>query len=121
MPKLETVHIHNPSHSQPLHLNSISGDSPVFHASFFKSKVEISFPCVLSSFSYVRMCTVEMQVYRGCIFVLSFVKVLKAGESTTFDVIFLARVTEDVQTSLYIQTSLGTFDYKVYNHQSSWI
>lgn len=39
MPKLETIHISNPSVSQPLHLNSISGDSPVFHASFFRSKV----------------------------------------------------------------------------------
>ena len=40
-------------------------------------------------------------------------QVLKAGESTTFDVIFLARLPESVQTALYIQTSLGTFDYKV--------
>lgn len=40
-------------------------------------------------------------------------QVLKAGESTTFDVIFLARVLERVQTTLYIQTSLGTFNYKV--------
>lgn len=42
-----------------------------------------------------------------------YLQVLKAGESTTFDVIFLARMVEDVQTTLYIQTSLGTFDYKV--------
>ena len=40
-------------------------------------------------------------------------QVLKAGESTTFDVIFLPRVSEVVQTTLYVQTSLGTYDYKV--------
>ena len=44
------------------------------------------------------------------------VQVLKAGESTTFDVIFLPRAAETVQTTLYIQTSLGTFDYKVLVH-----
>lgn len=42
MPKLETIHIYNPSTTQTLHLNSISGDSPVFHASFFMSKVRNS-------------------------------------------------------------------------------
>lgn len=39
MPRMESIRVHNPSQSQSLHLNSISGDSPVFHAAFFKSKV----------------------------------------------------------------------------------
>ena len=41
------------------------------------------------------------------------VQVVKAGDSTTFDVVFLARVIGAVQNTLYIHTSLGTFDYKV--------
>ena len=41
MPKQETVQVFNPSPSHQLHLNSISGDSPVFHASFFRSKVSL--------------------------------------------------------------------------------
>jgi len=39
--------------------------------------------------------------------------VVKAGDWTTFDVVFLARVVGAVQNTLYIHTSLGTFDYKV--------
>ena len=77
MPRLETVHLSNPSPSQTIHLNSISGDSPVFHASFFKSKV------------------------------------VKPGESTAFDVVFLARTVGAVHNTLYIHTSVGTFDYRV--------
>ena len=42
MPKMDSILVHNPSSSQSLHLNSISGDSPVFHAAFFKSKVSES-------------------------------------------------------------------------------
>ena len=42
MPRLESIRVYNPSPAQSLHLNSISGDSPVFHASFFKSKVSLS-------------------------------------------------------------------------------
>ena len=78
MPRLERVELSNPpSSSHVIHLNSISGDSPVFHASFFKSKV------------------------------------VKPGESTTFDVVFLARTAGAVHNTLYIHTSLGTFDYRV--------
>ena len=77
MPRLEKVQLSNPSSSQIIHLNSISGDSPVFHASFFKSKV------------------------------------VKPGESTTFDVVFLARAVGAVHNTLYIHTSMGTFDYRV--------
>jgi hypothetical protein len=39
MPQLFTVKVINPSRTQNLHLNSISGESHVFHPSFFKSKV----------------------------------------------------------------------------------
>jgi hypothetical protein len=39
MPQLITVKVVNPSRTQNLHLNSISGESHVFHPSFFKSKV----------------------------------------------------------------------------------
>ena len=39
MPRLQTVRITNPSKTQTLQLTSISGDSPDFHPSFFKSKV----------------------------------------------------------------------------------
>jgi len=77
MPRLQRVRITNPSQTQTLHLTSISGDSPDFHPSFFKSKV------------------------------------VKAGDWTMFDVVFLARVVGAVQNTLYIHTSLGTFDYKV--------
>lgn len=77
MPRLEKVELSNPSSSHVIHLNSISGDSPVFHASFFKSKV------------------------------------VKPGESTTFDVVFLARASGAVHNTLYIHTSMGTFDYRV--------
>ena len=77
MPRLETVHLRNPGTSQTIHLNSISGDSPVFHASFFKSKT------------------------------------VKPGELTTFDVVFLAKTIGAVHNTLYIHTSVGTFDYRV--------
>ena len=40
-------------------------------------------------------------------------QVVKPGDSTTFDVMFLARAVGAVQNTLYIHTSLGTFDYKV--------
>lgn len=65
MPKLETIHVSNPSASQLLHLNSISGDSPVFHASFFKSKVgkvlmrlsleELNINCLLTPYKVLLM------------------------------------------------------------------
>ena len=42
MPQLITVKVTNPSQTQNLHLNSISGESLVFHPSFFKSKVSSS-------------------------------------------------------------------------------
>ena len=40
---------------------------------------------------------------------------MKAGENewTTFDVVFLPRVSGAVQDTLYIHTSHGTFDFKV--------
>ena len=41
MPELKVVKIANPSNTQPLQLTSISGDSPDFHPSFFKSKVGV--------------------------------------------------------------------------------
>ena len=77
MPRLEIVQLRNPSTVQTIQLNSISGDSPVFHASFFKSKT------------------------------------VKPGESTTFDVVFLARTVGAVHNTLYIHTTAGTFDYRV--------
>ena len=39
MPKLAVVKVVNPSQTQTLQLTAISGDSPDFHPSFFKSKV----------------------------------------------------------------------------------
>ena len=36
-----------------------------------------------------------------------------AGESTTFDVVFLARSLSPVEDTLHIHTSLGILDYKV--------
>lgn len=85
MPRLEKVELSNPpSSSHIIHLNSISGDSPVFHASFFKSKV------------------------------------VKPGESTTFDVVFLARTSGAVHNTLYIHTSMGTFDYRVSTVCGNW-
>ena len=84
MPRLETVQLTNPSPSQTVQLNSISGDSPVFHASFFKSKV------------------------------------VKPGGSTTFDVVFLARTTGAVHNTLYVHTSMGTFDYRVSGGMEVW-
>jgi len=38
---------------------------------------------------------------------------VKAGESTSFDVVFLARVVGSVRNILYIQSSQGTFEYEV--------
>ncbi len=40
-------------------------------------------------------------------------QVVKAGESTSFDVVFLARVTGSARNLLYIQSSQGTFEYEV--------
>ena len=85
MPRLEMVQLTNPSSSHVIHLNSISGDSPVFHASFFKSKV------------------------------------VKPGESTTFDVVFLARAVGAVHNTLYIHTSMGTFDYRVRMYACTYV
>ena len=51
------------------------------------------------------------------------IQVVKAGENewTTFDVVFLPRVPGPVQDTLYIHTSHGTFDFKVWplNHNHS--
>ena len=41
------------------------------------------------------------------------VQVVKAGESTSFDVVFLARMTGSARNLLYIQSSQGTFEYEV--------
>ena len=49
------------------------------------------------------------------------VQVVKAGHSTTFDVVCLARVIGAVQNTLYIHTSLGTFDYKVHTYIHTYI
>eukprot|EP00731_Ephydatia_muelleri_P015388 Em0008g1108a len=40
-------------------------------------------------------------------------KIVKGGEWTSFNVVFLARTVGQVKSRLYISTSLGTFDYKV--------
>lgn len=44
---------------------------------------------------------------------LSLPQVLLSGESTTFDVVFLARSLGAVEDTLHIHTSLGILDYKV--------
>ena len=44
---------------------------------------------------------------------------VKGGDWTTFDVVFLARVVGAVQNTLYIHTSMGTFDYKVCTYTDS--
>ena len=40
-------------------------------------------------------------------------QIVKGGEWTSFNVVFLARTVGQVKSRLYISTSLGTFDYKV--------
>ena len=51
MPRLQTVRITNPSKTQTLQLTSISGDSPDFHPSFFKSKVRWLIPAHVPNIS----------------------------------------------------------------------
>ena len=45
----------------------------------------------------------------------SVIQVVRPGESTTFDIVFLPRRVGRVGTVLYIHTSLGTFKYEVSN------
>ncbi len=44
---------------------------------------------------------------------LLYPQVVKPGDWTTFDVVFLARAIGAVHSTIYVHTSLGTFDYKV--------
>ena len=107
MPALREIKIINPTNSLTLQLTSISGELSEFHTSFFKSKVCIRVTKLAYCLFFVYNTTVVKFVN------LSLSQVLLSGESTTFDVVFLARSLGAVEDTLHIHTSLGILDYKV--------